>query len=75
MKRRRGEGQTEYAIMIGLISVCAFVSMFRFGGEVQRVLERTKVCISCGAEDETDARDAHEGETPEEKAKHEKEEA
>jgi Flp pilus assembly pilin Flp len=47
LRRRRGEAQTEYVIIVGLISICVVVGMFRFGGKIQEFLEKANICVNC----------------------------
>ena len=52
--RRRAEGATEYVVILGLISTCVIVGMFRFGGKIQETLETAEFCINCEPKAESD---------------------
>ena len=49
---RRGEGQTEYVIITGMIMVCAVVSLFNFFGAARDIALDKKLCINCEHEDQ-----------------------
>lgn len=62
----RAEGMTEYVIIVGLISACVMVGMFRFGGAIQDFLEKAEICINCDHSDGDHEKPAVDDETGEE---------
>jgi hypothetical protein len=48
---RRGEGLTEYVVVLSIIMICAIVGLLKAGSNaINKVATRTQICVDCNQE-------------------------